>query len=183
MTVLTRFGGRPVPSEQGLIYDFPRLREACPLSPARSDGSSSSSSSSSSYSLPPPPPPYLYERPHSFSRAPITQLQLAGALGLINVFGAIWLVDKAKDLEGLVISPLVDTALGGSRLLLVYACLYLLIPLLRMVLIAYVNSSIERRNARRRALVDGYDRQLTDPKSRLSQRILLASQYRMKVTA
>lgn len=195
LPVLTRFGGRPVPcpapspspgdtaptSPDTLIYDFPRLREACPVSPAGSDCSSVSASSLHSQANASSSLACVYERSHAFSRAPMRQLQMAGALGLINMFGAVWLVGKAGELEGMVISPLVNTAMACSRGILIYASLYLLVPLLRMVVIAYLNATVERRNGFRRGLLDEYEQQMCDPKSGLSRRMAQASAYRSQI--
>ena len=112
------------------------------------------------------------------SRAPLHQLQLAGALGLINLCGCMWLLDQWP-----LFPPPARTAIYAvGRALALYAWAYLLIPLLRLGAIARLNRGIAQRNALRRYLVDAYAAQGADGSSVLHRKLECAYRYRACVT-
>lgn len=122
-------------------------------------------------------PAYLQERRHRFSRAPLRHLQMAGALGLINLVGAMWLLDQWR-----AFPPPASTALYLiSRALALYAWAFLLLPLLRLALIARWNRAVSRRNAMRRFRLDEFKAQSTDAGSAVYKKLEWAARYRAHV--
>ncbi|GAB5030400.1 Hypothetical protein NocV09_00300680 [Nannochloropsis oceanica] len=91
---------------------------------------------------------YLIERRYVFSRAPLHLLQLSGALGLINLVGAIWASEQWVQFT----EPASTVLYVVGKALLCYAALYLLLPLTRLVIISIWNRGIVRRNAVRKGL-------------------------------
>jgi len=120
-------------------------RFSCSSFSSSSSSPSSSSTSSFSSSL---IPGYLIERRYVFSRAPLHLLQLSGALGLINLVGAIWASEQWVQFT----EPASTVLYVVGKALLCYAVLYLLLPLTRLVIISIWNRGIVRRNAVRKGL-------------------------------
>ncbi len=124
-------------------------------------------------------PAYLEERRYRFSRAPLKHLQMAGALGLVNLVGAMWLLDQWR-----LFPPPTSTALYGvSRALACYAWAFLLFPLLRLALIARWNRGLKRRNALRRFLLDDFKARAADGASDLHRKLEFAARYRAHALA
>jgi len=143
MTRVDKRGEETLPTTEDGDEDEDERFSSSSFSSSCSSSSSSFSSSSSSSS-----PGYLIERRYVFSRAPLHLLQLSGALGLINLVGAIWVSDQWV----LFPEPGSTVLYVVGRALLWYAALYLLLPLSRLVIIAYWNRGIHKRNAVRKKL-------------------------------
>lgn len=117
---------------------------------------------------------YLEEKRHRFSRAPLHHLQMAGALGLVNLVGAMWLLDQPR----LFPPPTARVLAVVSRVLAWYAWSFLLLPLLRLALIARWNRGLKRRNALRRFLHIDFKARGADASTEVHRKLEIASRYR-----
>lgn len=124
-----------------------------------------------------PLPAYLQEKRHRFSRAPLRHLQMAGALGLVNLVGAMWLLDQWRAFP----PPVAAVLYPISRALALYAWTFLLLPLLRLALIARWNRALARRNALRRSLHEAFKTQAADAESEVCRKLEWAARYRAHV--
>lgn len=172
LPVLARFGGRPVSSESfsGVFLDFRRLSERRPSADGGDDDET----------LPLPECGYYQERLWVFSEAPEQQLFLAGGLGFVNLLGALWLQNQVEELS--VVFPLSARLFRlVARLLLAYALLFFLIPLLRYALYLYLNQRIRERDYRRQECWEEYQRLVQHEGSTLYRKKQVANHYREKV--
>lgn len=120
---------------------------------------------------------YLEEKRHRFSRAPLHHLQMAGALGLVNLVGAMWLLDQPR----LFPPPTARILAVVSRVLACYAWSFLLLPLLRLALLARWNRGLKRRNALRRFLHDDFMARGADASTEVHRKLEFASRFRAHV--
>ena len=111
------------------------------------------------------------------SRAPQDRLQLAIGLGLVNLFGAIYVGEQWSSFQ----PPISAVLFYLSRALLFYAWAYLITPLCRLALISRYNSLIDERNTIRRLLLDEFNQQVSDPKSAVTTKLEFAFKYRKEV--
>ena len=94
---------------------------------------------------------YLQERPVKFSAASGFNLFVAGALGALNLVGALWLGLQLASLPpGAVLPGGYGTIQALYPLLLAYAVAFNAAPLLRSARVGAANAAIEERNQARR---------------------------------
>jgi hypothetical protein len=97
-------------------------------------------------------PSILQEREYKFSLAPSTSKFFAGALGILNLGGALYLGNLLNQyaLYGIRLPSFLGVAQSLYPLLLSYAVLFNAIPLVRNFWISSQNAKIEQRNKARR---------------------------------
>lgn len=159
--VLSKFNGYPeVTEEGGIIYRFPELQTTA------SDRASINVSS------------LLKEDLWQFSQAGSGQIAVAIGLGVLNLFGAVYLASIlqngaiAAQLGGLV--AFVSSILW---LLLAYGIGFLGIPLIRYFWLQYQNKKIAARNTNRQR----YAIALQRPSTELNLKLEKAKEYRNQV--
>jgi len=95
---------------------------------------------------------FLSEEEWRFSRKSRQELQAAFGLGVLNLFGVLWmrgaLASGLLPLRG----PITPWLNAGSSFLLAYAVAFLALPAARLGAITALNSRIRARNAQRRAM-------------------------------
>jgi len=153
LPVLVRFDGRPEVTETGnIVYTFPSLQ----VSAAEAHG----------YQL----PVFLEEWPWKFTEAPADSLVPVYILAGVNFFGSWWLFFHAA-------AVLLLTGLFPLILLLVtYGTLFVGIPLVRWLVLQWLNGRIESRNQRRQS----YARLLDTPSADLRLKLEEAQAYKVK---
>ena len=181
MSVLARFGGKPVAVKLGaedkvdaLIYDFPRLRDA--ISTGADDPEAGGDATDAWV------PAALEEEAWCFSQASDSQQTWALGLGAINFLGAMWLRRQAAIFGALPAkaSPLLrmlPLALSISWVLQAYATLFLLIPAFRYCFILSANGQISNRNAQRRGVAEAAKVAVADSHSALNAKLAAGRAY------
>ncbi|EWM28772.1 hypothetical protein Naga_100002g154 [Nannochloropsis gaditana] len=120
---------------------------------------------------------YLEEGRYVFSRAPLHLLQCAGALGFINLVGAVWVSN-----QWILFPEPGSTALYAvGRILLWYAVLYVSLPLIRLATIAVWNRGISQRNQVRKALWKAWKAAGEDSSSSVYLKMQYAHRVRMEL--
>jgi hypothetical protein len=130
--VLTRFNGRAeVTPEGNIVYVFDELRPTG----TRQEVAVA---------------PVLEEKENKFSRATGTKLFFAGLLGVVNLFGALKLGTLFGSYAAYrTLGPFLDAVRVGYPLLLLYALVYLSVPIWRWFRLQTRNAEIESRNEAR----------------------------------
>jgi hypothetical protein len=114
-------------------------------------------------------PGYLVERPYVFSRASHEQVYLIAGLASVNLVGLLFLHYKIVygGLEALILLRSGNRGVWAVKLvskfhvvLVGYAILFLIIPLLRMLGLQWTNHRRGRGNERRRRKREWYDEQI-----------------------
>jgi hypothetical protein len=102
----------------------------------------------------------LQEREYEFSLANSFNRFLAGGLGIVNLFGALYLGNMLSTyaMYGVRLPSYFGLVQAGFPLLLSYAVLFNVIPLVRSLWIKTENEKIRRRNETRRKWKDLLDR-------------------------
>jgi hypothetical protein len=102
----------------------------------------------------------LQEREYEFSLANSFNRFLAGGLGIVNLFGALYLgnIISTYAMYGVRLPSYFGLVQAGFPLLLSYAVLFNVIPLVRSLWIKTENEKIRRRNETRRKWKDLLDR-------------------------
>jgi hypothetical protein len=97
-------------------------------------------------------PKVLEERPYEFSLAPDMYKFFAGALGAVNLGGALYLGNLLNQYRfyGVQLPSYFGVVQSGYPLLLAYAVLFNAIPLVRNFWIKGQNAAIQKRNSNRR---------------------------------
>lgn len=120
---------------------------------------------------------FLFSVSSHRSRAPQDRLQLAIGLGLVNLFGAIYVGEQWSSFQ----PPISALLWYLSRALLFYAWAYLITPLCRLAFISRYNQLIDERNMIRMYLLDDFNKQCLNPKSAVSKKLDFAFKYRKEV--
>ena len=182
LPAILQFGGTPEVTPKGnIFYRFDNLRKQNSLSTIQSqprDGTTARRfTEEGSYFL----PGFMEEKPMVFSKASTGQQLLAGALGAVNFGGILTIGRMMSATRSLGTRPnMYLMALSNSfPLLLVYACLYVVIPLYRSVQITKRNEEIKKNNLYRRlwSRFRGQDSTIKDHDTRSSETGYSLSEY------
>lgn len=155
LPVLVRFNGQPEVTEAGnIVYVFPDMS----VTAGTTDHLSSRM-----------PPPYLREFPRVFSNLDVAALRPVYMIAGLNFFGSwfLWWM-----LYG---SPHGNVAALFTALM-IYGTLFLLVPLVRVIINAYLNTRILVRNKQRAA----YAEALLMPTSELTRKLEESRLYKLR---
>jgi hypothetical protein len=158
--VLAKFNGFPEVSEAGTIaYKFPELQKVASKRLAATSGN------------------YLQEKLWKFSQAPAGKIALAIGLGVFYLVAALYLGSLlgdprlAKSLVGFL--GFIKASYG---FLITYAVLFLSTPLVRYLVLQFLNQGISDRNAKRAARAE----QLAAASPNLRQKLAFARKFATK---
>jgi hypothetical protein len=120
-------------------------------------------------------PTLLQEREHQFSLAPDLYKFLAGGLGVVNLGGALYLGSLLGQYAayGVQLPSYFGVVQSFYPLLLSYAVLFNIIPIVRNICNRRQNSQIQQRNAARRA----WRKRLQDKAGRVGRKLQSAAQF------
>jgi hypothetical protein len=179
LPITLKFGGVPAVTDSGdIIYTFPELdftvltESSIPAEAPGNIGRDRTHSDSANWGG--GPLPALLEREVPFSVATESQVSIAGALGIANLAGVLWLGRLLKNPLFANTNPALWFVLGRIFPgLLIYATLYNVIPAVRWSINARKNVQICERNRKRREWQD----LLNQPGPILAEKLTVARQY------
>lgn len=154
LAVLARFNGHPEVTEDGqLIYVFPEMQAtAGQRRQLRA------------------PEPYLKEFELLFSESESSDLIPVYILAAVNFFGSWFVAAKAASTPG------AEYLLVFAIPLVIYGTLFVLTPLIRMAIQAFINARIRRRNEIRQK----YAEELQAPSSELAKKLAVKNNFSLK---
>lgn len=153
LPVLVRFDGRPEVTEQGdIFYIFPSLQVTA------ADQVKTSM------------PSFLREFPWQFVGPSTGSLVPVFILAGVNFLGGFWLLAQID--RGFILHALTPVVYA----VVVYATLFIIVPLVRFLVQQFLNGRIEERNRKRKA----YYEMISNPTPEVERKLISAEGMRMK---